>query len=92
MLRKLLLTAALAVGTFATLAITPTAEARPPIQRGCDDCDAGRGRFDRGARYEVLVRHKDHWDTYGKYRDRDDAQRAARQLRHKGFKVKIDGC
>ena len=82
MLRKLLLTAALAIGTFTTLGFTPgIAEARPPIHRGFDH-----------ARFEVLVFRHGCWDCYGKYSDRYEAERAARHLRHDGFRVKIEGC
>ena len=104
MLRKLFLTAALAAAALTGVAITPsTAEAQPPTQRGHGDNDYNRGgndwRHDRRDdwrrdryRFEVLVRHGDHWHSRGKYRDRDDAQRAAWRLRQQGFRVKIDDC
>jgi hypothetical protein len=83
MLRKLLLTVALAVGSFTTWGLTPsTAEAHPPIPHG----------FDHRARFEVLVFRHSCWDCYGKYRDRREAEHAARHLRHEGFRVKIEGC
>ena len=82
MLRKTLLTAALAIGTFTTLDLAPsTAEARPPVHR--------RGHH---GRFEVLIFRRGCWDNYGKYRDRFEAERAARHLRHQGFRVKIDDC
>ena len=75
MLRKLFLTAALAAASATGVAVTPsTAEAQPPIQRGYGDNDVWRGRNDWRRdryRYEVLVRHGDHWHSHGKYRDRD---------------------
>jgi hypothetical protein len=84
MFRNTILSAALALGAFAGLSVTPaTADAHPPV---------GHGRPDRFGRFEVLVRHRGHWDKYGTYRDRDDARRAARQLRQRGYDVKIERC
>jgi len=82
MLRKLLLTAALAAGTFTTLGFTPaTAEARPPLHRDFHH-----------AQFEVLIFRRGCWDNYGKYHERFEAERAANHLRHEGFRVKIEGC
>ena len=41
-------------------------------------------------RFEVQVRHRGHWDTYGTYRDRDDAQRVVRMLERQGKDARID--
>jgi len=82
MFRKLMLTAALALGAFAALETTP-ASANPPLGHN-------QGRGHRNARFEVLVRHGNHWDSHGAYRDRDDAERVAHHLRHRGFQVRID--
>jgi hypothetical protein len=87
MFRKLIFGAALATATCVGLAPS-TAEARPPAVRG----GHARGHNDHRARFEVLVLHGRHWDSQGKYRDRDDAERAARHLRQRGFKVRIDAC
>jgi hypothetical protein len=82
MLRKLILSVVLGAGALTGLALTPaTAEARPPWTE--------YRRHDRRDRFEVLYRHRNHWDRYGTYRDRDDAERAARHLRHRGYDVRI---
>ena len=84
MLRKLLLSAVLATGTLTGLALTPApAAARPPVEHG---------RHDRHARFEVIYLDCGQWKNYGTYRDQDDAQRAAHQLRHRGFAVKVERC
>lgn len=77
MLRRIFLTAALSVGALAGLAAVPaTAEAHPPLPV-------------RHARFEVLVRHRNHWDRHGTYCDRADARQAARFLRARGFEVRV---
>jgi hypothetical protein len=77
MFNRILFAAILSTGALAGLAATPaSAEAHPPIHRPL-------------ARFEVLVRHRNHWDVYGAYRDRDDARRAARKLRFQGYEVKV---
>lgn len=40
--------------------------------------------------YEVLYRHHHHWHNYGTYRDRYDAERAARHLRWNGYDVRVE--
>jgi len=80
MLRKLILSAVVAAGTLTGLALTPTiADAHPPA-------DFHHHRF------EVLVWRGHGWENRGRYRDRFDAQRAARHLRHEGFRVEIREC
>ncbi|MGL4554814.1 MAG: hypothetical protein ACRC33_26915 [Gemmataceae bacterium] len=82
MLRHTVLSAALAAAAFAGLAATPSAaDAHPPV---------GHGRPWHRPRYEVLIRHRGHWDLYRTYRDRDDARQAARFLRMQGYEVRID--
>ena len=77
MFRKLILTCALSVAALAGIAAVPsTAEAHPIV--------APRARF------EVLVRHRGHWDSHGFYANRADARRAARHLRQHGFEVRIE--
>ena len=76
MLRKLLLSAVLATGALTGLAVT--ADAHPPAHRP------------NHVRFEVLYRQHDHWDCYGTFGDRDDARRVARQLRHRGYVVRVE--
>lgn len=79
MIRTLALATRVAAATLGGLALTPgTASARP-----AGDHD----RRDHG-RFQVLVRHRGHWDIHGTYRDRDDAQRVARQLERRGERVR----
>jgi predicted aminopeptidase len=77
MFRRVLFAAIRTTGALAGLAATPaTAEAHPPIRRSV-------------VCFEVLVRHRNHWDVYRTYHDRDDARRAARKLRFQGYDVKV---
>ena len=39
--------------------------------------------------YEVLIRHRHHWDVYATYHDFHDARRAAWRLRDRGYEVRI---
>lgn len=80
MIRKLILTAVLATGGVA--GVTSTASAQPPAP-------FDRHAHDRG-RFQVLVRHRGHWDVHGTYRDRDDAQRAARHLERQGLDARVE--
>ncbi len=82
MFRKLLLTAVLTAGTLTGITLTPaTADAHPPVEHE---------RHDRHHRFDVIYLHCGHWENYGTYRDRDDAERAAHQLRHRGYDVRIE--
>ena len=84
MIRKLILSAVLATGAIAGVTATSaTADAAPPI--GHD-----RDRDFRGVRFEVQVRHRGHWDTYGTYRDRDDARHVVRMLERQGKDARIE--
>ncbi|HJZ58036.1 MAG TPA: hypothetical protein VKE74_24050 [Gemmataceae bacterium] len=84
MIRKLILSAVIATGATTGLTMTPaTAEAAQP---GGYDRDHDR----RWVRYEVLIRHRGHWDTYGTYRDRDDARRVERVLERQGYDTRIE--
>jgi hypothetical protein len=86
MIRKLILTAVLATGAVAGVTATSaTADAAPPVQ-----FDRDRGHDRHNVRFEVQVRHRGHWDTYGTYRDRDDAQRVARMLERQGRDARIE--
>ena len=75
------LSAVLATGGFTGLAAT--ANAAPDV---FDRHDRDRCHV----RFEVQVRHRGHWDTYGTYRDRDDAQRVVRMLERQGKDARID--
>ena len=81
MIRKLILSAVLATGVIG--GATSTANAAPEV---FDRHDRDR----RDVRFEVQVRHRGHWDTYGTYRDRDDAQRVLRMLERQGKDARIE--
>jgi hypothetical protein len=85
MLRKLILAVAVGAGTLGVAGMTTNRAdaADPPSSR------YGYHR-DHRVRYEVLYRHRDHWDVYACYQDRDDAQRAAWRLRRQGYLVRIE--
>jgi hypothetical protein len=79
MIRKLILSAVVATGTITGLTLTPAAaDAHPPVV------------FHH--RFEVLVRCGHAWEVRGTYRDLCDAERAARDLRHHGYDVRIERC
>lgn len=87
MFRKLFLSAAVAV-----MSLTGVASAAPVDSHAAHDRDHDRDR-DRDrhrVRYEVLVRHRGHWDVYDTYRDFDDARRAAWRLQRQGEDVRIE--
>ena len=75
MFRKLILSAVLATGTLTGLAATSSTADAAPLG------------FHR--RFEVRVERRGCWEIRGTYRDRYDAERAARHLRHEGFRVEI---
>jgi hypothetical protein len=80
MFRKLLLSAVLTASSLTGLGMTaPAADAHPPVVR-----------YHHEERFVVLVRHYGHWDPYGTYRERCDADRAAERLRDRGFDVRIE--
>lgn len=81
MLRNTVLSATLALAAVAGFASVPAASAQPPI---------GHGRPGHFARFEVLARDCGRWECRGTYRDRDDARRAARQLRMRGVDVRVE--
>ena len=80
MFRKLIFTALLAAGTLG-VAVAPATAGEPVA---FDRRDNDRGQF------QVLVRHRLHWDVHGTYRNRDDAQRAAHRLERQGFDTRIE--
>ncbi|MBA4186434.1 MAG: hypothetical protein C0467_00300 [Planctomycetaceae bacterium] len=97
MIRKLILSFVLATGAVTGLALTPAAaNAAPPVVGYGFGYGYGPNRDHdhdhdrRGVRYEVLVRHRGHWDVYGTYRDRDDARRVAWFLERTGRDARIE--
>jgi hypothetical protein len=50
------------------------------------DYHGWRDRHDR-MDFQVLVRHRGHWDVVETFRDRDEARRLAHRLRHRGEEV-----
>ena len=79
MIRKLILSAVLATGAVTGMTATASnADAHPPIEHH---------RW-----FEVLVECGHRWENRGTYRDRFDAEREARHLRHEGFRVEIREC
>ncbi len=86
MIRKLILSAVLATGAITGVTATSaSADAAPPVGH-----DRDRDHDRRNVRFEVQVRHRGHWDTYGTYRDRDDAQRVVRMLERQGRDARIE--
>jgi hypothetical protein len=83
-IRKLALAALIATGTVGGLAATASAQPPTALDRHDHDHDRDRGRF------QVLVRHRGHWDVHATYQDRDDAQRAARRLERRGFDARVE--
>ena len=80
MIRKLILSAGIATATLCGVLATPaSASAGEPI-----------GLFHH--RYRVEVRCGHGWEFRGTYHSREDAERAARHLRHQGFAVRIERC
>ena len=87
MIRKLILSAVIATATLTGLSMTPTTAEAADRDRGREhDRDFHRRQF------EVLVKCGHRWENRGTYRDRFDAERAARHLRREGFRVEIREC
>lgn len=85
MIRKLILAVLLTLG----VAAVPATAGEPAFDRRDRHDHARDGDRDRG-RFQVLVRHRWHWEVAGVYRDRDDAQRAARRFERQGFDTRIE--
>jgi len=96
MMRKLILTAMVAIGTAVGLTNTPaTASAQPPFPGRHEPHGPGRPDRDRDRErdqhdYAVLVRHHGHWDRYRVFDDRDEAQRAVWRLERRGEDARIE--
>lgn len=94
MFRKLILSAAVATGTFAGLTATSaTASAQPPFPGrhephgpGRPDRDHDRDRHD----YVVMVRHHGHWDRYRVFDDMEQARRAVWRLERQGEDARVE--
>jgi hypothetical protein len=97
MIRKILTSGVLAAGTLAGLTVSPSfADAHPPAVGPAYIPVVRPGYYPPGGhdwhhrvRFEVLVRHHGHWDVVDTFRDRDDAWRLARRLRHQGHDVEV---
>jgi len=80
MFRKLILSAGIATATLCGVLATPdSASADEPI-----------GFFHH--RYTVEVRCGHRWESRGTFHSLQDAERAARHLRHQGFAVRVERC
>ena len=104
MFRKLTLTGLTILGLALPLGLTPTANAhppvvyqppvltyRPPVVYQAPVVTYRPVVYPHYHRsYEVLYRHGHHWHAYSTYRDRYDAERAARHLRWDGYDVRIE--
>ncbi|MDY3553696.1 hypothetical protein R5W24_002802 [Gemmata sp. JC717] len=91
MIRKLVLgaVAAAAVG-FGGASATAGEPVRGPIGGPVDIgfLPPGHPRHDHD--YVVLIRHFGHWDRYGRYETRHEAERVARHLERDGRRVRIE--
>ncbi len=72
-----------AVAVAGVAAIPVAAEAHPPEFYHHEVVHHLAGRF------EVIYRCGGHWDIYGSFRDREDAQRAAHRLECRGYDTRI---
>jgi hypothetical protein len=97
MIRTILTSGVLAAGALAGLTVTPSsASAHPPavapaytpVVRPGYHPPVGHDGHHR-VRFQVLVRHRGHWDVVRTFRDRDDARRLAHRLRHQGYDVDV---
>ncbi len=79
MLRKLTLAALISTGIMGGLTALPSTAS----------ADVPRSHNQRG-KYEVLVRHRNHWHVHGVYRDREDAKREVRKLERRGLDARIE--
>lgn len=91
MIRKLILgaVAALAVG-FGGASATAGEPVRGPLggSGGSGGFVPQHGHHDHD--YVVFVRHHGHWDRYGRFETRYEAERAARRLEREGRRVRIE--
>jgi hypothetical protein len=92
MIRKMILSAVIATAAVTGTTLTPSAaNAAPPVGHDRDhDRDHDHDRDRNRVRFEVLVRHRGHWDSVGTYRDRDDARRVAWRLERQGYDTRIE--
>jgi hypothetical protein len=92
MLRRILLTGILGTGLFAGLAL-------PAVTEAHERWDEHRHYEPRHVEphfrgFEVMYRRDacKPWESYGNYRERGEADRAAEHLRCDGFQVDVRGC
>lgn len=86
MFRQFILAGLMSAGALGSTAVP--ASAQPPA--AFDRHDHDRDYHRHGGRFQVLVRHRGHWDTHGTYRDWDDARRVAHRLERQGFDTRIE--
>ncbi len=88
MIRKLILgaVAAVAIG-FGGQAATAHEPQRGP---GGGNFPPAHGHQVHDHDYVVLVRHAGHWDRYGRYETRREAERVALRLEDRGHRVRVE--
>jgi len=94
MLRRILIAGVLGMGLVTALAVPTVAEARPPyeVHRDFDHHDRYRGDYHHRD-FEVVYRDaRCDWKVYGNFHNRREANRAADQMRCRGFQVEIRPC
>ena len=77
MFRKVLFAGMTALGVASPMAMTPAADAHPPM-------------YYHQRVYEVEYRRHHHWHLYGTYYSHYEAERAEHHLRHQGFDVRVE--
>ncbi|HEV3146213.1 MAG TPA: hypothetical protein VGZ47_20165 [Gemmataceae bacterium] len=94
MLSRILIASVTGLGLLGALAIPAVADARPPYEVHRDFDDHYRHREEiRHHDFEVLFRDAHcGWKVSGEYHNRAEANRAAEQLRCRGFQVEIRPC
>ena len=91
MIRKLILSAALAAGAVVGLALAPaTAEAHPPVRTLVRH--ERHIRPIRQVRFEVQYLECGRWDCYGSFASLAQAERVACRLRDRGQQARVVRC
>jgi hypothetical protein len=79
MLRKLIVSAILSTSALSALALAPAAASADPPRH-----------YRHGYRFEVNYRDHGSWRCYGTYPTRYEADRVARDLRHRHYLVRVE--